>query len=338
MRLAARIALQFAVSGAFLALLFWRVDVGKLWEELTTADWRWIGLALPCFAASSAFHGVRWWLLARRAGKVPLRDSVLALLATTGVDLVLPLRAGVAALVQIMHRRHRIDRAALVGTVGADGLVDVIALPVLVLVITPLLPVTGVVPVRALLVVGAVGLVVIGLVLLAQRAHIQEAMLKLVPHRIREATGRRLRSLIGGLATFGEPRTAALLLAATFADWMAAAVGYAIVGRGFALREPLPVYLIVEVAGNASSIVPLTQGNIGPYELIVQQVLTTAGADGAHAAAFAVGAHAVVLLSTLLTSILAAVALRLHTRDLFYVSAERDEEKVEPVPPSGAAR
>src|SRR5215212_8496574 len=232
MRVAGRIALQVLVSGAFLALLLWRVDVGKLREELASADWRYIGLAVPCFAASSAFHGVRWWLLARRAGKIPLRDSVLALLATTGVDLVLPLRAGVAALVQIMHRRHGIDRAALVGTVGADGLVDVIALPVLVLALT------------------------------AQRAHVQAALVRLIPGRIRERGGRWLTGLIRGLATFGHPRTLALLLVVTFADWLAAAVGYAIVGRGFGLHEGLPVYLIVEVAGNVSSIVPLTQGSI----------------------------------------------------------------------------
>src|SRR5215212_1134875 len=262
MRVAGRIALQVLVSGAFLALLLWRVDVGKLREELASADWRYIGLAVPCFAASSAFHGVRWWLLARRAGKIPLRDSVLALLATTGVDLVLPLRAGVAALVQIMHRRHGIDRAALVGTVGADGLVDVIALPVLVLALTPLLPVTGVVPLPTLLAIGAAGIALIGLALLAQRAHVQAALVRLIPGRIRERGGRWLTGLIRGLATFGHPRTLALLLVVTFADWLAAAVGYAIVGRGFGLHEGLPVYLIVEVAGNVSSIVPLTQGSI----------------------------------------------------------------------------
>src|SRR5215212_2961931 len=199
MRVAGRIALQVLVSGAFLALLLWRVDVGKLREELASADWRYIGLAVPCFATSSMLHGVRWWLLARRAGKIPLRDSVLALLATTGVDLVLPLRAGVAALVQIMHRRHGIDRAALVGTVGADGLVDVIALPVLVLLITPLLPVTGVVPVRALLAVGAAGLALIGFVLFAQRAHVQDALLKAVPRRVRATVGGWLRNLITGM-------------------------------------------------------------------------------------------------------------------------------------------
>lgn len=338
MRIAGRIALQLLVSGAFLALLLWRVDVGQLMDELRSADWRWIGLAVPCFAASSAFHGVRWWLLARRAGRVPLRDSVLTLVATTGVDLILPLRAGVAALVQIMHRRHRIDRAALVGSLGADGLVDVIAVPVLVLAIAPLLPLSGVVPVRTLLAVGAVGFGIVGLALLAQRGHVQQALLRLAPRRIRETAGRWLSGLVSGFSAFGDARTLALLLVVTFLDWGTAAVGYAIVGRGFGLHEPLAVYLIVEVAGNMSSVIPLTQGNIGPYELIVRQVLTTAGADGDHAAAFAVGAHAVVLLTTLITSLLAAMALRLRLSDLFYVHADLGEPgsasaAVEPVRP-----
>src|SRR5579884_291953 len=143
MRTWGRIALQLAVSAAFIGILLWRVNVGKLWHELTAANWHWLLLAVPCFGASTLFGGLRWWLLVRRTGEVPLRAGVLTLLASSAVDLLLPLRAGTVALLQVLNHRYRVPRAGVVGAAAAGGLVDIVATVALVVALWPLLAVTS---------------------------------------------------------------------------------------------------------------------------------------------------------------------------------------------------
>ncbi len=54
---------KLAVSGALLALLFSRVDVGKLWANARQASLGWIVVALGVYAGTVAASVWRWWLL-----------------------------------------------------------------------------------------------------------------------------------------------------------------------------------------------------------------------------------------------------------------------------------
>lgn len=319
MRIVSRLALQLLVSAVFLGVVLWRADVHRLGQELARADWRSAFLAVPFFGASAVLHGVRWWLLVRRAGSIPLRAGVLALLATAGVDLLLPLHAGMVALFQVLHRRYGVERAAVLGSLGAEGLVDALALLLLGLLVLPVLHLGGALtprslaPVAALVALGALGL------LLGSRPTTQRLLLAVLPARLRAPVGRSAGHLARSFAAFGSAPSVLLLVVVTVGDWSAAALGHAVVGHGFRLGVPLPTYLLVEVAGNLSTIVPLTQGNVGPYELVLRETLAAAGADGARAAAFAVGTHALGLLTTMFIAVAAALALRLRTEDLFYL-------------------
>jgi uncharacterized protein (TIRG00374 family) len=311
--------LQFAVSAAFLAVLLWRVDPARLGRDLSRAEWRWVLPAVPLFAASAMMHGVRWWLIARRAGLVRLRDGVPALLVTAGANLVLPLNMGLAVLVQILHRRQGMERAAVLGTLGADAAVDIVVLVPLVLAVTPILPIfpqatDGIAAAGA-----AAGLIVL-LVLFRHRIAglVQPALRSLpLPRRFQDWLGRSVATGLAGFTALGSPRTVLLAVLVTLCDWTLAAMGHMLVGRAFHLHVRPTVYWVVEVAVNLSSVMPLTQGNVGPYEVVVRELLVTAGVRGNRAAAFAIGAHAVILATTVLVSIVAALALRLRWRDLF---------------------
>src|SRR5712691_356462 len=56
-------AVKLAVSGALLALLFSRVDVGRLWADARQARVAWIAVALGAYAVTVAASVWRWWLL-----------------------------------------------------------------------------------------------------------------------------------------------------------------------------------------------------------------------------------------------------------------------------------
>ncbi len=55
--------LKLAVSGALLALLFSRVDVGRLWANARQASLSWIAIALGLYAVTVLASVWRWWLL-----------------------------------------------------------------------------------------------------------------------------------------------------------------------------------------------------------------------------------------------------------------------------------
>lgn len=323
MRLLGGIVLQLVVSAAFMTVLLWRVDVAQLRRDLASADWRWLGPAFLLLAASQVLHGVRWWLVARRAGAVPLRDGVLARVTSMGVDLLLPFHPGFAALAQILHRRYGVERATAMGTLGAEGVTVLITLVVLALVFAPFVAVTRIASPLVPLVVGA-GLAVGGLALwAAYRKGRRSALSGMVPQAIRGPVGRLTGQFASGFAALGSASSVLLLLLSTLAEWSAAAVGLAAVGQGFGLDVPLSAYVVAQIASYLSFAVPLTQGNLGPYELALGGTLVTYGADEDRAAAFALGAHAVVILATVAPALAAGAALRLRREDLFYLRTSR---------------
>jgi uncharacterized membrane protein YbhN (UPF0104 family) len=70
---------------------------------------------------------------------------------------------------------------------------------------------------------------------------------------------------------------------------------HCLVGIAFGLNIDWTSYLIVTAAANASGFVVLSQGNVGPYEIITAEVLAGLGAARGAATAYAIVAHAVLL-------------------------------------------
>lgn len=315
-----RIALQLAVSAAFLGVLIWRADMAGIARSVRAADWRWIALALPLMAASTVMHGVRWWLLVRRAGRVPLGGTVLVLLAATSVSVILPLRAGVGLQLQVLHRRYGVDRSAVAGTLVVEGLLDAVVLLAFALVAVPLLGLGRAVLLGALAAAGGAAAMIAFAGLLA-RGRSRAWWLARLPERLRDAAGRMAVGLVRGFAALGRPGTVALLLAVTLADWTLATGAYWLVGHALGLDVPPFAYLAVEIVGNLSGAVPLTQSNVGPYELAVAEVMAAFGATGDAAGALAVVAHAMVIAVEALTGLAAFWWLRLGRRDLFYLQS-----------------
>lgn len=334
--MARQLALQLAISAGFIAVLVWRVDMRETVRVLRSADWRWVALAIVLAAVTKAVHGVRWWLLVRRAGRVPLVGTVLVLLAASGVSVVLPLRAGAALQLQVLHRRYGVDRAAVAGTLILEGLLDAAALLLLALLAVPLVGLRRGVLLAAIGGAGAAAAVTAVLFYLGRRD--ARALLPLIPQRLRRPVAGLLTGLARGLATAGSPRALVLVLLVTLTDWLLAATASYLVGQAFGLGAPPYAYMAIEVAGNLASAVPLTQSSIGTYELAVRETLGFFGADGSRAGAYAIANHATIIIAIALTGLAGAWALRLRGGDLFYVRVvERAERPTAAATPADTA-
>src|SRR5260370_28780935 len=77
----ARVAVQVLFSALVVGVLVWRGYLADLAHAVSEADWKWALFAAPLGWLSLMAHGIRWWLLMRRAGRVPLRTVIRVLLA-----------------------------------------------------------------------------------------------------------------------------------------------------------------------------------------------------------------------------------------------------------------
>jgi uncharacterized membrane protein YbhN (UPF0104 family) len=85
------------------------------------------------------------------------------------------------------------------------------------------------------------------------------------------------------------------------------------------------VYLLVVVAATIAVSLPLTQAGLGVFELAIAGLLVAFGVDEAQAAAFAIFSHVMLALPYFVTGPMAAVALRLNLKDIFFLRLGKEE-------------
>src|SRR5262249_27249714 len=123
-----KVALRWALQAGFSLLLLggvlWWTGPRALLEALREADLRWLAAAAVAFLGTTVIHGVRWWVLLRPVGRVPLWPTVLVMMVAKAVGVLLPLRAGAVLQGQLLGRRYEFNRASVAGTLVLEGVLD----------------------------------------------------------------------------------------------------------------------------------------------------------------------------------------------------------------------
>jgi len=336
-RAALQWGLQLAVSLALLGGIVWWTGAAALWRAIRGAEPRWVLAAAGVFTLVTLVHGVRWWVLLRPLGRVSLRDAVLVLLVAKAVGKLLPLRAGAVLQVQLLGRRYALNRAAVAGTLVLEAVIDAACFLVVFLLLAPLIGggayLTTGIWVMALVVIAALA----ASLWLARRRAARAG----VPLRV--GLSGRLSGLLddarAGFQAVRSPTAIALAAALTLGDWLLAALGFWCAGRAFHLDLAPPVYLLAEVVSNLTGAIPFTQSGIGPYEVALAQLMAVRGVAPDVAGAYAVGTHALMLLTALVSAALALIPLRLRLSEVLYLRAEdevpKDQSRGSPASSSG---
>jgi uncharacterized membrane protein YbhN (UPF0104 family) len=316
-----RLGLHFTITAAFAGLLFWRGNLPELGSAIHAAGWHAALLAAPVAALSLAGQGARWWLLVRRAGvRVSYPVALRVFLAAGGLSVLVPMGAGTALRLQVLHRRYGVGRTALAGTIFVEGLLDIMVIGLLSLAVLPLLdPGQGAVPGTLAVIGAAMGLGAGGVVLLLARGRGEGwswPRLPLIPARFQATIAHPARNLARGVGALGSGRSALVVVLLTVGTWMLSALAYGVMGKLFGLGvEPLG-YLAAVILANLAGTVSITQGNIGTYEVVVRETLMRFGANGDQATAFAIAVHAAGLAGAVLVGLAAGWLLRLGRADL----------------------
>lgn len=336
-RLDLRVVLRIAITLALLALLLWRIDLAEAARALRDGNYVYVAPALTLFGLAKLLTAHRWRLMLREFERLPLMPMFGVLLVSNLANNVLPARIGDLIRVQVPAQRFGLSRARLAATVFAtESLLDGVAFAVLGLVGLALIDLDGF-PTGVFW--GLLGLVAGGLLAVIPLSHIklqegwtQRGIVPRLPDRARFVVEEGVPHFIDGLAVFRDPRMGTRAIILSLAIWMSEVAMFALFGKAFGVSLSLPAWMLITVAANMISSVPITPSNVGAYEVAVSELVKALGIAAGPAGAFAIASHVLNITWITVAGGIAMLALRLNPSDVFSFGAAPGQAEGEPHP------
>jgi hypothetical protein len=291
-----RFLIRTGVSLALLAFLVWRVDLREAARALRDADYVFVIPALALFGVAKLLVAQRWRLMVSKFAPVPLSHLFGVLLVSNLANNVVPARVGDLIRVQVPAQRFGVSRARLAATVFAtESLLDGVAFAGIGLIGLALIDLQGF-PTGVFW--GLLGLLAGGLIAVVPFAHLRleegwtaRGIMPRLPARLRGYAEEGVPHFIDGLAVFRDARLGAQAVALSFAIWLLEVGMFALFGKAFGLTLSMPAWMLIMVAANLISAVPIAPSNIGAYEVAIAELTQALGVDHGTAGGFAIATH-----------------------------------------------
>jgi uncharacterized protein (TIRG00374 family) len=321
-----RLAFALPVANILIGLLviavfLWRVDVQGALRNLPEIEWRWAAAGTLMFTASKVVHAYRWRYFLRHRPELPFRQLLELFLVSNLANAILPLRAGDLLRVELPSRRYGVPRAELASSVFlVESLLDGVAFVVLAfgsLLIFDLPP--SLRPAVGSL-AAVVALVAFVSVHTARRPEgwslLASPWRVLFPVTLRPAIDRWTSEAIEGMRSLRTLRSALIAILISLVAWMLEVEVWWLMGRAFGIELVFSEALIVMIAANMAGALPITPWNIGPYEVVVTEVLVLFGYTRLDSSSYAIGSRILLVSWIGVTGLLAMWSLGLRPRDL----------------------
>jgi uncharacterized protein (TIRG00374 family) len=247
-------------------------------------------------------------------------------------NLALPFRAGEVVRVQIVRRRTGLELAQVVATVISEKLMDTVAFSAFLVIGLLAFP-----EARYLWPLAAAYLALLVIGVIGARWLSSNTDGRLLPTQLEGSWRFRIveqvRSFSSGLKAFRSRRSLLIVSACSVAAWACEATMYWAAGQSIGLELSPAFYLLLVVAATVAVSVPITQAGLGVYEVVLTSLLVAFDVDTPQAIAFAIYAHAILAVPYLVVGPLAAVAMHIRPRDVFYLrsgSGSTEEEQAMP--------
>jgi glycosyltransferase 2 family protein len=286
--LVARIAAWVAV-GACVVVFARRLDWDQVIHAFEGVDLGLAALATVLGVPGVLLQGLRWSSLVRAVKKVPRMTPVAAMYVGQAASAMLPMRAGEAVRTQMLGRASGMGRATALGTVALDHSVNGVVMFAFAALLPALLPVPR--WMAAAVWVGMAGAVALALMLLRLAKHPES-----IPSGRIAAIVARARS---GLMAARNPRALAQAAGFSAVAWVVEIAVTLLALAAFHLPHDLPHAMAVIFGVNLALLIPSPPASLGSFELGAGSALVAFGGPTEHAAAFAIGLHAMQLLPTL---------------------------------------
>jgi uncharacterized protein (TIRG00374 family) len=293
-----RAVVGIAISVVAIGLVVGSVNVGATLRALGQADLRWVALAAVLSVSDLAFRGLRWQRLIRPIAPVRYLRMLGYLTIGYAANNVLPARLGELVRSHYLGDREGISRAAALGTVVVERVVDLVAVVAIASVALLVLSVRGVLVSAVFIGAAVAGLLLAG-VALAIVAHRLPGVDRLAALVERWPAIRELgRSLQGGLGVVGRPRTLVEALLASVGAWTCSILALAAVGQALGVQLSIAQAALMTSGVALAAAIPAAPSNIGTFEAAAVATGTTIGLAGETALAIGLLSHALILAIT----------------------------------------
>jgi hypothetical protein len=325
-----RFLVRTGVSLALLGFLVWRIDLRDAAEALRDADYVFVIPALALFGIAKLLVAYRWRLMVAKFADVSLPHLFGVLLVSNLANNVVPARVGDLIRVQVPAQRHGISRARLAATVFAtESLLDGIAFAGIGLIGLALIDIEGF-PTGVFW--GLLGLLAGGLLAVIPFSHLrladgwtQRGIMPSLPERVRYYAEEGVPQFIDGLAVFRDAKLGGQAVGLSFAIWLVEVAMFALFGKAFGLTLSMPAWMLIMVAANLISAVPIAPSNIGPYEVAVAELAQALGVEHGVAGGFAIATHVLNILWITGAGFVAMWAMGMGLDDVFSFGSKNAE-------------
>lgn len=311
-----RAALGLAVSLFCLLGLLKMADLGSAVRAVFDAEYLFFLPAVAVYFAGLYLRAVRWRFQLGGLADASVGRLLPVVLVGHAVNNLLPARLGELVRAVQLSRREGVPGGAALGSVVVERVFDGLALLGLGLVTLPVLLVFSPGGVGGLLrtplAMGVMSaffaVVLLVLALLTALAVNPRArrrfcrFFRLFPGPPAAGLERGARSFSRSLVVLGSPKRQLFLFLLSLAVWGLEIVVYHFVAMGFdlapccgTLAGLYAVLAFLVFASNLATVVPGPLGGIGPFEVVIHQVLVVVGAASGVAAAYALSLHLLVL-------------------------------------------
>ena len=284
----ARLVALLVLTG-LVALAVVRLNPSGVLAGLAVAQPLWIVLAMLCYLTVLPLWALQWTLLAPRSPRVRMTTMTGVVAMTSTVLNTTPLLVGEAAGVFFLVSQAGLGRAAALSVLAMDQLFVGIAKLFLLASAAAAIDLPPWMARGAQTLLLAVGLLAIGVVVVAWRAEPPGTSTRRGPPGRIAAL---LASLGSGLAPIRSPSRSGGALALALAKKVAEVLAIVCLQRAFGLQLPLASALLVLAAVNLATLLPLVPGNLGVYEGAVVLAYSYFGVTPERALGIALVQHA----------------------------------------------
>ena len=314
-----RFWLGVVFSAGFLALFFWKVNLGETADALKQANYWWLLPAVGAYFIAVLFRALRWHFLLLPLKSVPVRRLYPIVVIGYMANNLLPVRLGELVRAFFVGQKEGVSKSAALATIITERVLDGVFLLILALIVWPFLPVadlledfsegTGISQGLLVFAISAPFILVLGLffaVALSPRLGrlVVRGVLALTPSRLevnekiynlKGTVGTVITGFLDGLASLRSPRRLLATILFTIPIWMAEGVMYYLISLGFDIGQAFDGILLVTSTSNLATSLPSSAGGVGPFEYATRLTLESLDVAKELAAAYAIVLHVALL-------------------------------------------
>ena len=120
--------LGIGISLLLLVLFLATVDLGRMWDALKDADYRYVAPGIAMYLVSVLFRTLRWRVLLRHMKPVPVRRLYPVVVVGYMANNLLPMRIGELVRSYYVGEREGISKTAALATIFVERVLDALTL------------------------------------------------------------------------------------------------------------------------------------------------------------------------------------------------------------------